>query len=263
MLNKLIKYDLKYMTKNMLPFYILTIVFAILARVLSLFNQTFIVTLIMKIFIGTSISLACSTLFNTLIRSWVRFNENVYGDESYLTHTLPVSKKSIYESKFLFAIIFTLIGFLVILVSLFIMFYSKERLNDLITLFKNISTGINYNVWYLVIMICLILFLEIFNVLQSGYLGIIFGNKSKNRSGWKSFLFGCVVYVVTQNIILILLLIYGLINGNVLELFTSNNAPSINLINEIMIYSTICYTFIIILVNVVSVKVLNKGVNIE
>ena len=50
-------------------------------------------------------------LINNLMRTWVRFRHNLYGDESYLTHTLPVERKTIYLSKFITSIILVFMFF--------------------------------------------------------------------------------------------------------------------------------------------------------
>ena len=127
MLNKLLKYDLKYMLKNMSIFYILSILFAIATRILFSLNQTTIINLIGQICVGCMFSMLASILINVIMRSWVRFIDSVYKDESYLTHTLPVTKKEIYNSKFLQTLIFFIVSFIVILISLFIAYYTEER----------------------------------------------------------------------------------------------------------------------------------------
>ncbi len=101
MLKKLLKYDLKDMYKFLSVFYILSIVFAISTRVLLGLKQTVIISIISQISMGFMFSMLASSLINTLMRNWVRFKDTLYKDESYLTHTLPVTKMQIYESKFI------------------------------------------------------------------------------------------------------------------------------------------------------------------
>ena len=101
MLNKLLKYDLKYMLKNMSIFYILAILFAISTRIFFSLIQTTIINLISQICVGCMFSMLASILINVIMRSWVRIIDSGYKDESYLTHTLPVTKKEIYNSKFI------------------------------------------------------------------------------------------------------------------------------------------------------------------
>ena len=127
MLGKLLKYDLKYMIKNMCVFYILSIFFAITTRILFEVEQSVIINIIGQISVGCMFSMLASTLINTMMRSWVRFSSSLYKDESYLTHTLPVTKNDLYNSKLIQTFIFFLIGFIVIIISLFIAYYSKEN----------------------------------------------------------------------------------------------------------------------------------------
>ena len=96
---KVLKYDLKWVFSLINVFYILALVFAILARLTSLIEDSFVFMIINKILSATSISMMVSAFVNVITRSWVRFKRNMYGDESYLSHTLPVSKSVLYCSK--------------------------------------------------------------------------------------------------------------------------------------------------------------------
>ena len=73
MLNKLLKYDLKYMIKSMIVFYILAIFFALLTRIFFSLEQSTIIHLIGQISLGFLISMIFNILINTMMRSWIRF----------------------------------------------------------------------------------------------------------------------------------------------------------------------------------------------
>ena len=62
MLVKLLKYDLKYMIKNMSIFYILSIFFAITTRILLSMEQSVMIHLIGQISLRCMISMIASTL---------------------------------------------------------------------------------------------------------------------------------------------------------------------------------------------------------
>ena len=173
MLNKLLKYDLKYMLKNMSVFYILTIFFSVTTRILFSLNQTIIINILGQISVGCMFAMITNILINTMMRSWVRFRDSIYKDEAYLTHTLPVTKKNIYDSKFIQTLIFFIVGFLVILLSLFIAYYTKDRWLQLKNLISTITTGLEFNTILFVISFIVIIFLEIFNAIQCGFLGIL------------------------------------------------------------------------------------------
>ena len=263
MLNKLLKYDLKYMLKNMSIFYILAILFAIATRILFSLNQTTIINLIGQICVGCMFSMLASILINVIMRSWVRFIDSVYKDESYLTHTLPVTKKEIYNSKFLQTLIFFIVSFIVILVSLLIAYYTEERWRMIIELVNSLSTSLNVNTTLFIIGILAVLFLEIFNVIQSGFLGIILGHKKNNNKVLFSVMFGFSSYMISQFIVLIIIFITGLFNTSIMELFKSNMLISNDTIKLLITLAIISYLSVITLMNIVCKIEFNKGVNIE
>ena len=263
MLNKLLKYDLKYMLKNMSVFYILTIFFSVTTRILFSLDQTIIVNILGQISVGCMFSMFVNILINTMMRSWVRFRDSIYKDEAYLTHTLPVTKKSIYNSKFIQTLIFFIVGFLVILLSLFIAYYTKDKWIMLKELISTITTGLEFNTALFVISFIVIIFLEIFNAIQCGFLGMILGHKKNNNKVGLSVLFGFISYLLSQSIVLLLIFIVGLFNSSIMNLFTSNILLDTSSFKLLIILAIIIYLLIIILMSVLCKKEFNKGVNIE
>jgi len=263
MLNKLLKYDLKYMIKNMGVFYIFTIFFSITTRILFSLEQTIIVNILGQISVGCMFAMIVNVLINTMMRSWVRFRDSIYKDEAYLTHTLPVTKKSIYNSKFIQTLIFFIFGFLVILLSLFITYYTKDRWLELKYLISNITTGLEFDTTLFVISFIAIIFLEIFNAIQCGFLGIILGYKKNNNKVGLSVLFGFITYLLSQSIVLLAVFIFGLFNSSIMNLFTSNILLDTSSFKLLIILAIIIYLLIIILMSIMCKKEFNKGVNIE
>ena len=263
MLNKLLKYDLKYMLKNMSVFYILTLFFAITTRILFSLNQTIIVNILGQISVGCMFSMLVNILINTMMRSWIRFRDSIYKDESYLTHTLPVTKNDIYNSKFIQTLIFFIVGFLIILLSLFITYYTKDRWIMLKDLISTITTGLEFNTTLFVISLIVIIFLEIFNAIQCGFLGIILGYKRNNSKIGFSVLFGVISYLISQSIVLLLVFIVGLFNSSIMNLFTSNILLDTSSFKLLIILAIIIYLLIIILMSILCKKEFSKGVNIE
>ena len=264
MLNKLLKYDLKYMIKNMSIFYILSIFFAITTRILFNLEQSIMINIIGQISVGCMFSMVASTLINTIMRSWVRFNDSIYKDESYLTHTLPVTKNNIYNSKFIQTLIFYFISFIIIILSLFITYYTKENWTGITNFIKNITTGLNMSTIFFVIMFIIIVFLEIFNAIQCGFLGMIIGHRFNSNKILYSVVFGFVAYLVAQTLILILLFIFGLFDPSIMELFkTSTINIDVNVFKTLTILSTVLYLIIIGIMRFICIKLLNKGVNVE
>lgn len=264
MLSKLLKYDLKYMIKNMCVFYILSIFFSVTTRILFEVDQSVIIKIIGQISVGCMFAMLANVLINTVMRSWVRFSSSLYKDESYLTHTLPVTKNDIYNSKLIQTFIFSFIGFIVILISLFITYYSKENWQAITNIVKNITIGLNMNTLFFVTIFLLVLFLEMFNAIQCGFFGIILGNRKNNGKIGYSVLFGFILYLISQTIVLSLIFIYGLFDSSVMGLFqTSPTSIDINTFKVLLILASLLYVLIIYCMSILCKRALNKGVNVE
>lgn len=264
MLIKLLKYDLKYMLKNMMAFYILAIFFSLTTRLLFNVDQSIIIIILGQISLGLMISMIVNILINTMMRSWIRFRDSIYKDESYLTHTLPVTKSEIYNSKFLQTLIFFFVSFAIIVLSLFIAFYSNENWILFTDYIKSIISGLNMSITFFIIIAILIIFLEIFNAIQCGFYAIILGYKSNSRKVSYSILLGFIFYLITQLMVLSLVFIYGLFDQSIMDLFKTNVINiNVNSFKVLAIITSILYSIIIIVMNILCVKELNKGVNVE
>lgn len=262
MLGKLLKYDLKWCYKPLIIFYIITILFAIITRIVESFDQTLIVLIIDKICAGIVIAMMINIMINCFMRNWARFIRNIYKDESYLTHTLPVSKSEIYISKVLTAIITLLTSFIVILLSLAICCLNENIWETIKTTLEQSAIYFDSSVFSLVIVLIAIVFFEFLFMIMSGILGIIIGYKSNNLKTIKSVICGLIIYMILSVISLGIIYISGLINTDIMSIFknieVSSNAMKYTMIIGIAIYAVYC-TGIFIIGN----KMFNKGVNVD
>ena len=109
-----------------------------------------------------------------------------------------------------------------------------------------------------------LIFLELFNAIQCGFLGIILGYKRNNGKIGFSVLFGFIIYLVAQTLVLGLVFVYGLFDTTVMELFKSGTISiDVNAFKVLAIVSSILYLIIIFSMSIIGKKLLNKGVNIE
>ena len=128
---------------------------------------------------------------------------------------------------------------------------------------NNISTNLSIPTIPFIICIFIILFLEILNGIQSGYIGMVIGHKYNNSKIGLSVLFGFISYMISQTILLIILFIIGLFDNDILLLFKGNDIGNLSLLKTLIYTSMGIYIFVILLSNYISIKLLNKGVNIE
>ncbi len=263
MLGKLLKYDFKWVYKVVLIFNILSIIFAIISRISSLIPDSYLFNFISGFTGGLAIGFIICAIINLIIRSWVRFINNVYKDESYLTHTLPVSKNAIYFSKILSAILCLLITTIVAIICLFICFYSKENITFLKELFTMITNTYNVSVIMFLLIISLVLFLEIILIVIIGYVAIIFGYSKNNYRTIYSLVYGFLMYFAMQVVSLILVFVFGLVNIDVMNIIKTTNTINMPTVKTIFILAIIMYLIYNILFVILGSKKFQKGVNVE
>lgn len=252
MLNKLLKYDLKYMIGNMGVFYILSIIFAVLTRIFFSLDGGVIIEVIGQICVGVMFSMVASIMINTIMRSFVRFRDSIYKDEAYLTHTLPISKKILFLSKFLTSVITILGSILVIILSLFIAYYTKDNYNLLLNMvsFKTL------------ILVIILFILEMVLLVLSGYFGILIGQSKNEKKMFKTVLYGFISYIVNQILFILVIFIVGVINKDVAVIFESN-INNFTIINNLLSVGVWHYFILIIVYYYLCLYIFNKGVNIE
>ncbi len=263
MLGKLLKYDFKWIYKVVIAFNILSIVMAIISRLSSLVNNSTLFAFISSFTCGLSIGFILGALINLVMRSWGRFINNIYKDESYLTHTLPVSKNDIYFSKIFMTIIAILITMVVAVICLFICFYSKEFIITIKSYLESIASNFNISIFIFLFIILLILFLEIIFVVIVGYVGIILGHRFNNNRIGYSVGFGMLMYFGTQIFSLIILFIYGLFNKDVMNIIKTTGVIDMAIVKQAFIFGIVIYLIYNIFYIILGSKLLKKGVNVE
>ncbi len=262
MLKKLFKYDFADIYKVVSVFYLLTVVFAVITRILFYYADSLVMQIISRVSMGIMISLMANCFVNTLIRNWVRFKETIYGNESYLTHTLPCSKNSIYVSKLIVSFISIITTIFIILISLIIAFGNKKGLDAIWQFIINFAKSFNTNPVLFVILFISIVVLEVFSALQGGFLGIILGHKKNHNKTAISVILGFLFYFAIQGIIVLVLYISGLFNANVMKIFTSTNFFGFSEFFFVAVISIIAYLIINAALSLASVKGL-KHINVE
>ena len=263
MLGKLLKYEIKSIAKFLAIFYALSLFFGTLTRIFLDVENSLVMNILGQIWRGAAISMMFSILINNLMRMWVRCKQNLYGDESYLTHTLPVKKSALYLAKALTALITLTVSMLVIVLTLFIMFYSKENLELLKGLLLPMVDLYDVNMLAIILAFLFILFLEIANTLQCGFTGIILGHRENHAKVGYSVLYGFVAYMITQGVLVAIVFAIALFNENFMNLFVTNGVIDIQTL-KIVVYMTMAvYTLFLIVGYFVNKKLLEKGVNVD
>lgn len=262
MLKKLLKYDLKWCFKPLVVFYLLACIFAILVRVIESFDQSLFLLIMDKICCGALIAMVINIIINCFMRNWARFIKNIYKDESYLTHTLPIARSQIYLSKVLTAIITLLTSFIVIVGVLAISSLNADTWTFLKNTLEQSAIYFNSSVFSLVFVMVITIFYEFLFMIMSGILGIIIGHRSNNLKIVKSIVIGFVIYTSLSLLSLLVLYCAGLINSDLMAIFESVNVSS-SAMKSMMLIAIVVYAIYNIGIYLVGNKLLNKGVNVD
>ena len=110
MLGKLMKYEVRSCGRIFFPFYIMGLIFSLIAALFINFDNyehNFSVLYIVGIFAGLALFIAAIVL--TILLIVQRFNKGLLEDEGYLMFTLPVSQKTLVLSKFLTSLLFIIL----------------------------------------------------------------------------------------------------------------------------------------------------------
>lgn len=262
MLKKLLKYDLYYLNKIVCIFAIFTLIFAVSYRLLIRLDSNMLLSIITKIINGVAISMMASLVINVVIRLFVRFTSNFYGDESYLTHALPVSKNKLLLSKFISAILITLYAFAIILIAVFIMYYTKERWITIVNYVKDIANGYNINVIPYIVLFLVMFFLEFVLLIISGFCCIVIGHKANSKKILLSIISGYLIYQIAGVLILGIVLVIGIFDHDLILFLFKDNHVFPDIILRLFIYITILYSIFCVIVYGITAKLFNKGVDV-
>lgn len=263
MLGKLLKYNLRFSYRNLVIFYSIGFVSAVLTRIFEMAGDTVILDILHSIGMGFVISFACSSIINTFMRAWVRLVQNLYGDESYLTHTLPLEKKTIYTGHFLNSIVtmFTSVG--AALLMLFVAFYSEKTMEMIRQSLQIMADAYNVSTEVLLLVIGFVFFLQMTVLIQAGYTGILLGYRMENKRLLWSTIIGFACYMVTQSASLVGILISGILEPDIFDLFLTNQMPNLEIFMTIMYVAIAVYAVILVVYYWLDIAILKKGVNVE
>ena len=263
MLGKLLKYDLKWIYKPLVVFYVLALFFAVLTKIVQQIENSLIFFVIGQICSGAVIAMLINILINNFMRVWARFMKNMYKDESYLTHTLPVKISTIYTSKILAAIIAMVTSVIVILICLAICYLTKDNIEFLIDSIEATAVYFNSSVSSFLITLTVTIFFELLFAVFAGIFGIILGHKSNNMKTIKSVLFGFVAYMIPSMLTLLGIFIIGLFNPEVMNLFNSITGFSTEALKTVLFGGIAMYAAYITIYYFWGKKLLKKGVNVD
>ena len=217
MMKKLIRYHLIWDAKLPAYYAAFALVSVLINRLTALRSEVVIWNVISKIFFGVAISMAVSTVINTLIRCWIRFTRTSYKDESYLYHTLPVPRATLYRSHVISSLLCVAASVVFAALCLVLLMVGTDAWTAIRSVFAGAFDARN-----LILMIALI-FIELIFLSVCGTVGTIFGYSFDGARTLKSVLFAVLFYQGAGLVALPLVFLLGLTDPEIRALFGVNS----------------------------------------
>lgn len=280
MLLNLIKYDLKFIFKTVNVYIILLFICAALFNLTSYgYTPTFldssgqvfggepdaptIIIILHTIFYNAIIAVLIGLVLNAILRTWGRFKYNLYGDEAYLTHTLPISRHQIWASKFISAVLTILYAILGVSITAFILHFTHDGQNFIGSLGFHSQATTSYTFVYL-----FAIFIEILFITTCGFFGIILGQRTANHRNLHSILYGFAIYIFSALLLLLAIFIWGNLDPSLQDLFSTptgnpNDAFTSGFITKLMFGISLIYVVMITTLYFVNQKLLDRGINLD
>ncbi|MBE5948680.1 MAG: hypothetical protein E7261_06575 [Lachnospiraceae bacterium] len=214
MLSKLLKYELKATARWFLPLYIALIALTLLNKLTMVIElpDLLVFNLLKGLLIVFYVLVIIFTTVVTMILLIVRFYKNLYTDEGYLTHTLPVKPSAQLNCKILSGCIWTVSSFFMQIISLFILFAGTGLFTEVADVFTEIGeflkeAGLMDNLIVTLIIFAITMLISLLYSLLMMYCSISLGslfNKHKIIGAIFSYF---VIYFVIQLISMILMFV--------------------------------------------------------
>lgn len=263
MLKKLMKYDFVWISKVLVYHTSILLVAAAIGRLVSPLSPRSMFWSVMDgVFLSLMIGAACSLLFTAFLRCAARYINNTYKDESYLTHTLPVTRGQQYTSKALSSAAVLALSLVVCLIATAIYNSYRERWDMVKYYLSNPQTRT------LILLFVLVVVLQIVCMLLCTLAGATLGYRKESHKLLHSLLFILLLYVVTQGVIVGVIYLISRFDSGVAALFTTSTRSMTEFLTD-PVSTKICWILAAeyIIANVAlfffGKRALEKGVNVD
>ena len=261
MLGNLLKKDLKKDMRWLWIIFVVTIAFAGVSRVCRYLGEDISLFKILGMFFDSVYySLAVNAILQPFLRSFLNFSKSFYGDEAYLTHTLPVTKSQLINSKFLTFIIEMVLGFMCVISSLLIMFYSPTLFTNLKS-FLSLTISGDFSLFLVLTLMIILIIVEFLMFISIILFSIIIAYRKKEKRVLNTFLITTGISFAAISVLSVFLIIVLLINK--VELSSSILVLSNRAFISVILTGIVVYLSLIILFYLLSKREFSKGVDVD
>ena len=258
---KLLKKDLKKDLSWMWILFVSTIAVAGISRVCSELGDNILFFKILSIFFDSVFySLLVNIILQPFLRSFLNFSKSFYGDESYLTHTLPVTKNQLFNSKFLTAVIEIVLGFLTLVASLLTRYASLTMFKTIKLLLSTMIIG-NFSVYLVLVLFVILVIVEFLMFISIIFFSIVVAYRSKEKRVLRTFFLTAICSFIALTILAVVMIAVLLICG--VDINTNMLMLQNKVFISIVLTGIIIYSAVIILFYFLAKREFKKGVNVD
>ncbi len=261
MLNKLLKYNLKTIFRPLSVFYLIVVTCALLTRVFVRPENFNLIYFLHDFFQGATFGFLIGAIINASMNIWANFKNDFYGDPSYLMHTLPVKRSTLYWSRILTILVTYAVTLVPGLVALLIAYGNTEIfqfIRDFIS-----TNGLIASTFQYALPLVLIIFLEIIFIVQCGITGIILGHRLNNNKVIFSVIFGFTFYIAFNCLSMGLLLLWSISDYHMNWIFASAGNFEPRAFCQIFWAGSAIYIIYLGILDYISLHSLNQGIDVE
>ncbi|EOS72659.1 hypothetical protein C817_05370 [Dorea sp. 5-2] len=255
MLRKLIKYDFKALSRYLIVIHAMLLITAVLGRLLfvgrlmsdpgRLSNAGAIATIIGIIIY---VILFMTAVFGTMLMIAICFYKNLYSDEGYLTHTLPVTRGQLLISKTVSGSVWMLLDMMMVILSLFILVLTRPVLDSFSSYWDELLSAMGFPAstgYGKILLAFAVLFIvsAVSNVVLI-YVSITIGQLFSNHR----VLGAVVVYFVINTIVSIISSIAGSAYSMSTFIHAADESSFVMMVNDGVIYQVYARLFLFSLV---------------
>lgn len=261
MLSKLLKYDLRKNMRWMWVLFVATIVLSALTRgVKELGENVAFFKMVGVVFEGVFYGLAVNVIIQPFLRNFLNFYKSFYSDESYLTHTLPVTKNQLINSKYLTALIEMLAGFACLVVSILIMYAGPGFIDGIRLILSMVISG-EVSVVLSVILFVVLVIVEFLMFISIIDFSIVKAFQEKDKRILKAFLITAACSFAALAVLSVVLISVLIING--VEISSTILVIPSSAFYSVIATGIVIYLAVVVLFYFLTKREFNKGVNVD
>ena len=229
----------------------------LLCRLTDQLKDSSVGLFINRLFFGIAISMAVSTVINTLIRCWIRFTHTSYKDEAYLYHTLPMPRAKLYRSHLFSAVIAVTVSVVFAALCVLLLFIDADVIDGIKAALSTAAGAAN------AVLMATTLLMEIIFLLFCGIVGTAFGYSFDGSRTLKSVFFAAAIYICAGIAALMPVYLLGLTDPAIKAIFTEGGSPFSNSFWKIGSTLTVYYIALCALLACIGKMVYLKKINVD